>query len=380
MAVSNRPGLPLLVSRAAWILVAGVLLQSRWLDCGETGFTGAAQEETSGEGEGPRANEPEGGTAENPGGEGVPERASLTDLTGRLGREYPDRDAVLRGGDAVPRALLEFAEKHADDITLAADVGRARQLAAEALLVQGRRAEALRVYSDLVSAGPLDTHRALALFVLGELQFLRERYVSKGRRLAADYYWGLLTRRFPQSDWAGRAERPMRYIDFLSGFPKGGRKAPAFVGTFEQAAAPGLALEKRSYSTEGLRGKVVLLEFWTAAVPGRGERVKTLAAGLASNLEEYPDLEGKIQALGVNLDTSRELFDSAIAAWGTPWPELHDGQGFRTPLAEAFAIPRVPQWVVIEASGGRVVHIGADYDRFLAAASRELRRARGLAE
>ena len=166
----------------------------------------------------------------------------------------------------------------------------------------------------------------------------------------------------------------------LSGFPQGGRKAPAFSGTFEQASAPGEALEKRSYSTEGLRGKVVLVEFWTAAVPGRGKRVKKLAADLAKNLKDYPDLKGKVQALGVNLDTSRELFEAAIAAWGTPWPELHDGQGFRTPLAEAFAIPRVPQWVVIEASGGRVVHIGPDYERFLKAATRELRRVRGLEE
>ena len=356
---SNRPGLPHVLSHAMWILAAGVVLQSG---------PGAAQEESSGEGEAPRAIEPEGEIADK--------RASLADLTDRLGREYPDREAVVRGGDGVPRALLEFAKTHAGDIALAADVGRARQLAAEAFLVQGRRAEALSIYADLASTGPLDTHRALALFVLGEDQFLRERYLSTGRRRAADYYWGLLTRRFPQSDWAGRAERPMRYIDLL----KGGRKAPTFVGTFEQAAAPGEALEKRSYSTEGLRGKVVLIEFWTAAVPGRGERVKTLAAGLASNLKEYPDLEGKVQALGVNLDTSRELFDAAIAAWGTPWPELHDGQSFRSPLAEAFAIPRVPQWVVIEASGGRVVHIGADYDRFLAAASRELRRARGVEE
>jgi hypothetical protein len=243
-------------------------------------------------------------------------------------------------------------------------------------MVMGRRADALRVYGELASAGPLDTNRALALFVLGEDQFLRERCLSSGGRRGADYYWSLLIERFPDSDWARRAERPMRYIGFL----KGGLQAPAFAGVFEQTSAPGQPLEKRSYSLEGLRGQVVLLEFWTAADAGRGERVKTLAAGLASNLKEYPDLEGKVQALGVNLDATREPFDAAIAVLGTPWPELHDGRGFRTPLAEAFAIPRAPHWVVIQGAGGHVVYIGSDFERFLAIASHELRRVRGVVE
>ncbi len=369
---SNGPSRPRFLFLGLSILVAGVLLRSPPLDCGEPDAR-PRQEEPAGDGGEPLPpTERESAPPEGP-GEG---RVAFENLLARLRRDFPDREAVVRGGDAVPRALLEFAEEHAEDAARADAVGQARQLAAEAYMVMGRRAEALRLYGDLASAGPLDAHRALALFVLGEDQFLRERYLSSGGRRGADYYWSLLSERFPDSDWARRAERPMRYLGFL----KGGRPTPAFTGVFERASAPGEPLEKRSYSAEGLRGQVVLLEFWTAADPGRGDRIKTLAAGLASNLKEYPDLAGKVQALGVNLDTTREPFDAAIAVWDTPWPELHDGQGFRTPLAEVFAIPRAPHWVVIEASGGRVVYIGSDFDRFLAIASQELRRVRGISE
>jgi hypothetical protein len=299
---------------------------------------------------------------------------SLEVLIERLRRDYPDREAVVLGGDAVPRALLDFAQEHAADPALAEDVGKARLLAAEAFLLEGRRREALQVYAETAALGPLDEHRARALFVLGQDQFLRDRFVSSGRRRGADYYWTRLVERFPDSEWAKRVERPMRYILFL----KGGQVAPAFTQAFERPAAENAAPPRpETYSAEGLLGQVVLIEFWTASTPGHGDQVKTLAAGLASNLKEYPDLKGKVEVLGVNLDTDREAFEAAVAAWGTPWPQCCDGRGFRTPLAEAFGVPRVPQWVVI-AAGGRVVYIGADFDAFLAAASEELRRVRGV--
>ena len=81
----------------------------------------------------------------------------------------------------------------------------------------------------------------------------------------------------------------------------------------------------------------------------------------------------------MNLDTSREAFTAALAAWGEPWPEYHDGQGFSSPLAASFAIPRVPHWAVINAHG-KVVYLGTNHRSFLEVASRALRQVRGVEE
>jgi len=289
---------------------------------------------------------------------------------------YPDRAAVLAGGEDMVRKLRAFAAESQGLASEADGVGQARRLAAETLriIAPDRPRKALEIYEEMVELGPRDDDRAFGLYALGWNAFAFERYLPRPSRRdgsmlpGAIMYWGRLEARYPKSVWAARVARPLRYVRLV----KGGVPAPSFEVKCDFQG------ETIVYSNESLKGQVVLLNFWTFSSSKQKATRDTLVGGLATNLEQYPDLVGKVTVLGINLDHAKETFDRALEEWGRPWPEYWEGKGFATSIAEAFAIPRVPHWGVIGADG-RVRYIGAHHPTFLEAASLELRRVRGVA-
>ena len=283
---------------------------------------------------------------------------------------------MIRSGPALVQRLLAFADEHRADPARAREVGRARRVAAEVWEAAGRRRNARVIYRTMIDDGPLDEHRALGLFLLGQDLFFSDAYeprksAKSGKQLTgAVTYWRQLEQRFPDSIWSQRVARPLRYLAF-----RGGKMPPPKLsGVF--ASRDG---ERTEVSLEGLAGKVILIEYWSSTTPGYTERVKLLAPSLVANEKEFPDLVGGYRVLSVNVDLRSDRFDAARDLAQPPWPVLHDGRAFSTPFAETFGIPRTPHWVVI--SHDQVVtHVGGDYAAAMNNFSLQLRRFRGLSE
>jgi hypothetical protein len=307
--------------------------------------------------------------------------------------QYPGRASVLTHFREITQRLLQTAAESAS----AEDAGRARLLAAEVLSLAGASAEARRLVGQVAASEGAGDAQARALYLLGETLFLRERYTAGPRRGAgaekgamarrasgaesAMDPWSLLEEKYPQSVWAQSVARPLRYLRLLESLPVAGGDGSAardpaadplssFRGTFRRPASDAVEIEARD-----LRGKVVLLLFWTASTRGEAEFQKQLSRDLKTTLVELPALSGRVEILGVSLDREKKDFEAAVAEWGIEWPQHHDGQGFRTPLAEIFAVPRSPHRAILNPDG-RLVYLGADDQKTFQALNTELRRLR----
>jgi len=105
------------------------------------------------------------------------------------------------------------------------------------------------------------------------------------------------------------------------------------------------ALDGRNVDLAALKGKVVLIDFWsTACVPC---------------VREMPDLkklhskykaEG-FEVIGVTLDEDKEILQRYIEKEQIPWPQYYDAQGSRNRLAEDFAIRSIPVVWLIDRKG-----------------------------
>ena len=128
------------------------------------------------------------------------------------------------------------------------------------------------------------------------------------------------------------------------------------------------------YSSAGLKGRVVLLVFWRATAAQR-RLIEALADDVAAYETDHPEVKGRYQILGVNLDTDPVLFHRARAQWRLPWPQCHEGAGFESTVAQGFAIPRVPHWAVLSPAGNLVALTG-NRDAFSSRFTAEMERLR----
>ncbi|HVR74388.1 MAG TPA: thioredoxin-like domain-containing protein [Planctomycetota bacterium] len=318
---------------------------------------------------------------------------SLDQVIEGLRGQFPDRRSVMtHSGEITQRLLLAAGESASEE-----DAGRARLLAAEVLSLAGAGAEARRLVGQVAASDGAGDAQARALYLLGEALFLRERYVARRQRGAGEGRgeeaprgagaesalgpWSLLAEKYPQSEWAQSVARPLRYLRILEALPvPGGDGSPSgapvlepfssFRETFRRPASAAFEVEARD-----LRGKVVLLLFWTASTRGEADFEKQLSRDLKTTLVELPELSGRVEILGVNLDRQMKDFEAAVTEWGIEWPQHHDGLGFRTPLAELFAVPRSPHRALL-GPDGRLVYLGSDDQKTFQALNTELRRLR----
>src|SRR5690606_14048151 len=293
--------------------------------------------------------------------------SAFDEILRSLPERYPSRDAVQENAEAIVGELRELIDAHPEDPRS----GEARRLAAEILLLSGSvtdQNEARRLWADTVTKGPTDEDRAHGLYLLADHYFLRaatEPRRAASFRQSAQGYAERLVLRHPESRWAPRALRLLDALKFRRGTP-----APVFEDVrFESS------FDSVIHGRESLEGKVVFLLFWRVTSPGHREFERQLLEGLGVVSLQYPILEERFEVLSINLDSDRELFKAAVDRWKLQSPQRHDGRGFETPLARAFAIPRAPHYVVIDAKW-RVQYYGDIPEHVLQAGSTALRELR----
>ncbi|MGQ9592019.1 MAG: peroxiredoxin family protein [Planctomycetota bacterium] len=211
------------------------------------------------------------------------------------------------------------------------------------------------------------------MYLLGALYFFRERYVASAPEgggpapASAKAYWDVLLARFPETEWARRVERPLRYLRLLSG------EAPPDVGgTFELG---GKAFER---SLSELRGKVACLIFSR----GRTRELRELESAVGSDLRaafgRMDALKGRVSVLEIRLGAKGDEQGGARGEAALPWPVLYDPRGFESPFVRDLGIPYAPHFVVLDPEG-RPAYAGGDGAKFRSALARELERWKGAA-
>jgi len=93
-----------------------------------------------------------------------------------------------------------------------------------------------------------------------------------------------------------------------------------------------------------LRGKAVLLCFWSAADAGSRQLVEQVTA----LQQRHGD---SLFVLGVSVDPDRNAFHRACAALGATFPQVCDGHGWQAELALRYGVEAVPTIVVIDRAG-----------------------------
>lgn len=103
-------------------------------------------------------------------------------------------------------------------------------------------------------------------------------------------------------------------------------------------------LEGRTHELSGLRGKVVVLDFWATWCPP----CLRLMPDLKKLHADYKD-RGLV-LIGVNRDEGRGVLEKAAAEHGLDWPQVHD-LAREKPLAELYGVYGLPATMIIDKQG-----------------------------
>ncbi len=108
----------------------------------------------------------------------------------------------------------------------------------------------------------------------------------------------------------------------------------------------GKAVNGRSVDVSKLRGKAVIVQYWTSS----SEVCKSDHAVLSNLYKKYGGSRG-LEIVGVNLDYSREEMLSYLKESRLPWPQLYESGGFESRYAHEMGVVTVPLMVLIGADG-----------------------------
>ncbi len=112
------------------------------------------------------------------------------------------------------------------------------------------------------------------------------------------------------------------------------------------------AVDGRKVDLAGMRGKVVLVDFWATWCGPCMEGMPHVTAA-------YNKLHGKgFEIIGISLDQDRDALLKTVTKKKMGWPQHFDGKGWETPLAKRHHISAIPaMWLVNKA--GVVVDLDA---------------------
>jgi thiol-disulfide isomerase/thioredoxin len=101
------------------------------------------------------------------------------------------------------------------------------------------------------------------------------------------------------------------------------------------------ALDGRAVSLTNLRGKVVLIDFWS-----------TTCAPCVQEMPDLKRLQAKYQMqdlelVGISLDSDRQALQRYIEKAQISWPQFYDPAGPTNRLAQEFGIASIPvEWLI----------------------------------
>ncbi|HEY0257370.1 MAG TPA: TlpA disulfide reductase family protein, partial [Candidatus Methylacidiphilales bacterium] len=98
-------------------------------------------------------------------------------------------------------------------------------------------------------------------------------------------------------------------------------------------------------SVSGLKGKVVLVDFWATWCPPCVMELPSVRAAY----EKYHDRGFDI--LGVSLDQDKATLVRFLKKNKVPWPQYFDGQGFDNKLAQKYGILVIPATFLLDRKG-----------------------------
>ncbi len=223
-----------------------------------------------------------------------------------------------------------------------------RLLAAEVLDAVGEPAKARARWQQIATTTRDDVASELkgrAFFEMGLHYLLRERYRDAWK------YWRHLESLAPKAPFTRTAKR---YEPFLQMVDSGG-EVPDFKADFGK----GVGVKKLSE----LRGHWVLLDFWKSTVPNAFSDAEHYRVAL----DQIRNAGWDGVLLSVNLDSDLKSYKSALKNWmvdyhpahgGAPyrvrifdWPKFRDSRGFKSPIVQALALPRVPMQLLVDPEG-----------------------------
>lgn len=225
--------------------------------------------------------------------------------------------------------LERLATRFADDEPLAAFV--------DFRLIQAR-------YAASMEAGGADADKLQAAWFESLAAFV-EKHPK-----AAEAAEAMLQLAF-RDEFEGRdAEAIARYGEIAGGFPDTpqARKAAGAARRLESVGKPlglaGKTLDGKSFSIEALKGRPVLVHFWSTDC-------EPCKVDLAQIRELNAKFGQKIGCVGVAVDTDRGKLAAFLAEKPLPWPQLHEEGGLDSRLAEEFGILALPTMMLVAADG-----------------------------
>ncbi|MBX7106717.1 MAG: TlpA family protein disulfide reductase [Gemmataceae bacterium] len=176
---------------------------------------------------------------------------------------------------------------------------------------------------------PQETNRsALALVVAARACEVGGRFDD------AKYCFGVLERDFAKTPFAEQAAGAIRRYKLA------GQPLTEFAGA---------TIEGGFLSLDQLKGKSVLIVFWSAESPSFREDLPRLKQLVASQSDRT------LSVVGVNMDVDEAVVDAFLEQAELPWRTIFfsnvDQRGIRNPLARAYGVTTVPQYWLVDARG-----------------------------
>jgi len=104
-------------------------------------------------------------------------------------------------------------------------------------------------------------------------------------------------------------------------------------------------LDGKPLSISGLKGKVVLIDFWaTWCGP--------CVAELPNVLKTYETNHAKgLEIIGISLDQEKEKLTAFLSEHKVPWPQFFDGQGWSNKLGVMYGVTSIPATYLLDRDG-----------------------------